>query len=45
MNVILAELSKSEKFLKLIKKIENNEKELSLCGINDMGMAQMLSRN
>ena len=43
MNIILGELGKSNKFIDLLKQIENKISPIAISGLTDMGMVQILT--
>ena len=43
MNTILGELGKSNKFIDLLKQIENKKSPVAISGLTDVGLVQMAS--
>ena len=41
MNTILGELGKSQKFIEIVNKIENNKSPIAISGLNDVGMVNL----
>ena len=41
MNTILGELGKSQKFIEIVNKIENEKSPIAISGLNDVGMVNL----